>query len=183
MCANPAIERTIDPTPRMPVLEPFSIECTSHSEEQTHRLGMRLGALLPRHAVVTLQGPLGAGKTSFARGIGAGWGANQPLRSPTFTLVQEHHRRKDDAALYHIDLYRVENEDDLASLGLREILEDEHSACVIEWPERAAGLIPQDAIRVLIEPVSDTRRQLILRTQAAQTWQVLLAFRKSAFGV
>jgi tRNA threonylcarbamoyladenosine biosynthesis protein TsaE len=167
----------------MPVLEPFSIECTSHSEEQTHRLGMRLGALLPRHAVVTLQGPLGAGKTSFARGIGAGWGANQPLRSPTFTLVQEHRRQKDDATLYHVDLYRVESEDDLTSLGLREILEDEHSACVIEWPERAAGLIPQDAIRIRIEPVSDTRRQLTLCTQDAQTWQTLLAFRKSAFGV
>ncbi|MCS6848580.1 MAG: tRNA (adenosine(37)-N6)-threonylcarbamoyltransferase complex ATPase subunit type 1 TsaE [Anaerolineae bacterium] len=167
----------------MAILEPLSIECTSHSEAQTQRLGARLGALLPRHAVIALHGPLGAGKTSFARGVGAGWGAEQPLRSPTFTLVQEHHRRRDDATLYHIDLYRVEDERDLASLGLEEILDDENGVCLIEWPERAPGLIPPEAIHVKLAMVSDTRRQLTFSTQDAQTWQVLLAFRKSAFGV
>lgn len=78
----------------MALLEQLSFECASHSDEQTQRLGMRLGALLPRRAVVALHGPLGAGKTSFARGVGRGWGAEQLLRSPTFTLVQEHHREK-----------------------------------------------------------------------------------------
>lgn len=167
----------------MPVLEPFSIECTSHSDEQTQRLGARLGALLPRHAIVALHGPLGAGKTSFARGIGAGWGADQPLRSPTFTLVQEHRRPGDDARLYHIDLYRATNESDLASLGLEEIFDDEDSVCLIEWPERIARLIPDDAIHVKLDIVSDTRRQLTISTQDPTTWQVLLAFRKSAFGI
>ncbi|MCL5274393.1 MAG: tRNA (adenosine(37)-N6)-threonylcarbamoyltransferase complex ATPase subunit type 1 TsaE, partial [Chloroflexi bacterium] len=79
----------------MPVLDPYSFECLSHSEEQTQRLGARLGVLLPAHAIVALIGTLGAGKTQFARGIGAGWGAQQPLRSPSFTLVQEHRRDRE----------------------------------------------------------------------------------------
>lgn len=167
----------------MALLEQLSFECASHSDEQTQRLGMRLGALLPPHAVVALHGPLGAGKTSFARGVGRGWGAEQMLRSPTFTLVQEHHRDKDDATLYHIDLYRIEQDSDLASLGLDEILDDERGLVLIEWPERAPHFIAKSAIHVKIGITSDTKRLLTLSTQDTQTWQVLLAFRKSAFGV
>jgi tRNA threonylcarbamoyladenosine biosynthesis protein TsaE len=167
----------------MALLEQLSFECASHSDEQTQRLGQRLGALLPPHAVIALHGPLGAGKTSFARGIGRGWGAAQLLRSPTFTLVQEHHRDKDDATLYHIDLYRIEHERDLGSLGLDEIVDDENALVLIEWPERAPNLIPRSAIHVKIGITNDTKRQLTLSTQDTQTWQVLLAFRKSAFGV
>jgi tRNA threonylcarbamoyladenosine biosynthesis protein TsaE len=167
----------------MALLEPLSLECASHSDEQTQRLGMRLGVLLPPHSVVALHGPLGAGKTSFARGIGAGWGAEQPVRSPTFTLVQEHHRAGDSATLYHIDLYRTEGEGDVSSIGLDEILDDEEGVVVIEWPERAPDAIPPHAIHIKIGLVSDTKRQLTFSTQDTQTWQVLLAFRKSAFGI
>ncbi len=167
----------------MALLEQLSFECASHSEEQTQRLGMRLGALLPQRAVVALHGPLGAGKTSIARGIGRGWGAAQLLRSPTFTLVQEHHREQDDATLFHIDLYRIEQESDLASLGLDEILDDESAVVLIEWPERAPNAIPKSAIHVKLSITNDTKRLLTLSTQDTQTWQVLLAFRKSAFGV
>jgi tRNA threonylcarbamoyladenosine biosynthesis protein TsaE len=167
----------------MPLLEPLSFECVSHSEEQTRRLGARLGARLPQRMVIALHGQLGVGKTSIARGIGLGWGADQLLRSPTFTLVQQHHRTEDGATLYHIDLYRVENSTDLVNLGLDEILQDENSVCLIEWPERASDLIPQDAIHVKLEFLTETKRQLTFSTQDTTTWQVLLAFRKSAFGV
>jgi len=169
----------------MPVLDPLSFECISHGEEQTQRLGIRLGALLPAHAVVALSGPLGAGKTQFARGMGVGWGAQHSLRSPTFTMVQEHHRAKDNHTLYHIDLYRVENVADLLTLGLDEILDDEDSVSIIEWADRAPNLIPLDAIRIKLDYTTSqqTKRQLTFHTKAATTWQVLLAFRKSAFGV
>lgn len=169
----------------MPVLDPLSFECISHGEEQTQRLGIRLGALLPAHAVVALTGPLGAGKTQFARGIGVGWGAQHMLRSPTFTLVQEHHRAKDHRTLYHIDLYRVANEADLLTLGLDEILDDEDSVCVIEWADRASALIPRDAIHVKMDfaIAQQTKRRLTFIAQESTTWHVLLAFRKSAFGV
>ena len=167
----------------MALLEPLSFECTSNSDDQTQRLGARLGALLPKHAVIALHGPMGAGKTSFARGIGAGWGADQMLRSPTFTLVQQHHRAQDDAILVHIDLYRAESSDALASLGLSEILDDEHSVTLIEWPEHAETLLPKDTIHIKLVVTSDTKRQFTFSTQDNAAWQVLLRFRKSAFGV
>ncbi len=167
----------------MPVLEPLSFECVSHSDEQTQRLGARLGGLLPARAVVALTGPLGAGKTQFARGLGAGWGAAQPLRSPTFTLVQEHRRAQDGRALYHIDLYRAPSPSDLRSLGLEEILEDETAVCVIEWAERAEALLSADAIWVRFAISSESKRTLTFHTQSAEAWQVLLTFRKKVFGV
>ena len=167
----------------MPILDPYSFECVSHGEEQTQRLGYRLGALLPAHAIIALTGPLGAGKTQFARGIGVGWGSLQPLRSPTFTVVAEHHRAKDAHILYHIDLYRMENAAALRSLGVEEILADEHSVCIIEWAERAGELIPPDALRLKLELTSESKRLLTFSTKATTTWQLLLAFRRSAFGV
>ncbi len=167
----------------MPILEPLSFECTSHSEEQTQRLGARLGTLLQPGSVVALHGEIGAGKTSFARGIGIGWGADQVLRSPTFTLVQKHHREQDNVALYHVDLYRVCSDEDIRSLGLEEILEDPNSVVVIEWPERAQHLVPGHAIQVRLRTMDETRRHITFATQDTRTWQTLLAFRKSAFGV
>ncbi len=167
----------------MPVLEPLSFEVVSHSDEQTQRIGARLGTLLPLPCIVALQGQMGAGKTHFARGVGLGWGAEQALRSPTFTLVQEHHRTKDHAAMYHIDLYRAESEGDLQSIGLDEILEADDAVSLIEWPDRILSKLPADAIRVKLDVASETKRQLSFSTQATTTWQVLLAFRKSVYGV
>ncbi len=167
----------------MPVLDPLSFECISHGEEQTQRLGLRLGVLLTAHAVIALTGPLGAGKTQFARGVGQGWGALQGLRSPTFTMVQEHHRARDGQSLYHVDLYRVEHEADLRTLGLEEILDDEESVCIIEWADHAGTLIPQDAINLHLEIHNQSKRLLTFSTHSPTTWQVLLAFRKKAFGV
>ncbi len=167
----------------MPVLEPLSFECVSHSEEQTQRLGARLAAALPARAIIALYGSLGAGKTQFARGIGLGWGASQPLRSPTFTLVQEHHRAADAHTLYHIDLYRIERAGDLATLGLDEVLDDQTGVAIIEWAERAESLIPNEAIRVRFEIIHENKRRLTFSTQDTVTWQILLAFRKNAFGV
>jgi len=167
----------------MPVLEPLSFECISHSEEQTQRLGARLAAALPAHAIIALSGPLGAGKTQFARGVGLGWGASQPLRSPTFTLVQEHRRAADDHTLYHIDLYRIERAGDIMTLGLDEVLDDETGIAIVEWAERAESLIPDDAIKVRFEIIHENKRRLTFSAQDAATWQILLAFRKNAFGV
>ena len=167
----------------MTVLEPLSFEIVSHSEEQTQRLGMRLGLLLSGPCVLALQGEMGAGKTQFAKGFGIGWGALQPLRSPTFTLVQEHKRAKDHNTLFHIDLYRAEREADVRSLGLEEIFDDPHAISLVEWPERGASLIPLDAMRVRIEAASDTKRQVTFSTQSAELWQRLLSFRKGVFGV
>lgn len=188
----------------MPILEPLSFEVVSHSDEQTQRIGARLGTLLPTPCVVALMGPMGAGKTHFAKGVGIGWGAEQALRSPTFTLVQAHHQTKAASesegasrrsgraygskgpasnTLYHIDLYRAETDADLQSIGLDDILEEPDAVCLIEWPDRILDRLPPETIRVRIEVSAETKRMLTFSTQATSTWQILLAFRKSVYGV
>jgi tRNA threonylcarbamoyladenosine biosynthesis protein TsaE len=167
----------------MALLDPFSFEATSGSEEQTMRLGARLGELLPTRLVVALRGELGAGKTAFARGVGEGWGADAVFRSPTFTLIQRHVRPADAAVLYHIDLYRAERPSDLAGIGIADMLESEDAVFLIEWPERAEALIQDDAITIRFRALSETKRQLVFSTASPETWRVLAAFRKAAFGV
>lgn len=167
----------------MPVLDTLSFEIVSHSGEQTQRIGARLGALLPSHMVIALMGQMGAGKTHFSKGIGMGWGAAQPLRSPTFTLVQEHHRSADDDTLYHIDLYRAERAADLRGLGLEEIFEDEHAIALVEWAERAEEMLPTDTLFLHIDVVTPTKRRLTFSTKAELTWQVLQQLRQSVYGV
>ncbi|MBX7215255.1 MAG: tRNA (adenosine(37)-N6)-threonylcarbamoyltransferase complex ATPase subunit type 1 TsaE [Thermoflexales bacterium] len=168
----------------MPILDPLSFECVSHSDEQTQRLGARFAQAIPPVCVVALQGDLGAGKTHFARGIGMGWGAAQELRSPTFTMLQEHHREPDAGArLYHVDLYRAERAEDVASTGLLELLEDNDGVIVIEWPERAWDQLPPEALRVRFAVTAPSKRNLTFSTQSASAWQTLLKFRKLAFGV
>lgn len=167
----------------MALLDRRSFEATSSSEEQTLRIGARLGALLPKHCVIALQGEMGAGKTAFARGLGEGWGVDQPLRSPSFALIQKHHRPADQAVLYHVDLQRIESAAALAGIGLRELLDDEDAVFVIEWPERIETLLPSNALRVRIRAISETKRQLLFSAKNDDAWTVLIAFRKSAFGV
>ena len=168
----------------MSILAPQSFEVFSHGEEQTERIGARLGEVLKPGTIITLSGPLGAGKTHFARGVGIGWGVVQDLRSPTFTMVQVHRRQvaKGSQLLYHIDLYRTTGASDVRSLGLDELLDDEHTVTLIEWPERLNGALPDCAIRVTLTPLSETRRQLLFATNDAHNWQLLLAFRKRVFG-
>src|SRR5258707_11424486 len=86
----------------------FSLESTS--VEQTAYFGARLGKLLGAGDVICLSGPLGAGKTALAAGIAAGWGALEPVNSPTFVFVHEHHRAADALRLYHVDCYRLTSE-------------------------------------------------------------------------
>ncbi len=167
----------------MPVLDTLSFEIVSHSGEQTQRIGARLGALLPSHMVIALMGQMGAGKTYFSKGIGLGWGATQPLRSPTFTLIQEHHRSADDDTLYHIDLYRAERAADLRGIGLDEIFEDEHAVALVEWAERAEDMLPNDTLLLHIDVVTPTKRRLTFSTKAESTWQVLQQLRQSVYGV
>jgi tRNA threonylcarbamoyladenosine biosynthesis protein TsaE len=170
--------------PRMALLDAHSFEATSSNEEQTLRLGARLGAMLPERCIITLRGDLGAGKTAFARGIGEGWGARDALRSPTYTLIQKHTRAEGEnpGVLYHIDLYRAATAGDIANIGLSELLEED-AVFLIEWPERAEALLGDDVVRISIRAISDTKRQLLFSAKSDSAWRHLAAFRKAAFGV
>lgn len=111
--------------------------------------------------VVLLHGDLGAGKTTLTQGIATGLGVRDAIQSPTFTLVQEHPGAS--LALYHLDLYRLDDPADLEGIGYETYLDAEDGVTVIEWPERAGDWLPDRFWLVQIEHLGGDRRQLQLR--------------------
>lgn len=131
----------------------------SPSVTDTERIGAALGAALDRRDLVCLAGDLGAGKTALARGIGRGWGALEPVNSPTFVLMHEHQRQRDQLRLIHLDCYRLERLLDASVIGLEDLLQGE-DILLMEWPERVAVLLPPDRLWIELETVDDETRQL-----------------------
>ena len=129
----------------MAILDDTTLDFISSSTDQSIRLGVRLGELLQVGDLICLSGELGTGKTTFAQGIGRGWGAAQSITSPTFVIVNQYPRMKENAVLYHIDCYRLDSQADVFSAGLTDIL-DSDSAIMIEWPERIISMLPEVGI-------------------------------------
>lgn len=130
----------------------------SLSEQETHDLGRTLAARLTGGSVVVLEGDLGLGKTVFARGIAAGLGIRpDDVSSPSFTLVQEYDGGR--TPMYHVDLYRLEDEDDLESLGIED-LRSSGGVVVVEWGERLPPWMRQGAIVVRFHDVGEGSRRI-----------------------
>src|SRR5579872_5853454 len=125
----------------------------------TERLGAALARSLGSGEAICLFGPLGAGKTTLARGlVRALTHADEDVPSPTFTLVQFYDGR--DFALAHFDLYRLTRPDEAYEIGLDEALED--GAAIIEWPERLEGRLPPDRLDIVIGLDGDGRRARLI---------------------
>src|SRR5690348_15928756 len=135
----------------------MGIRQITHSEEETIELGRRIAHDLPRKAVVLLIGNLGAGKTTLAKGIVSGLGAAAPeeVSSPTFTLIHEYGR------VYHIDLYRLETPQQVATLGLDEIF-DREAVVLIEWGERFPDLMPENRIEIRLRALEGDAREIVV---------------------
>jgi len=127
----------------------------THSEDETIELGRRIAASLPRRAVVLLIGNLGAGKTTLAKGIISGLCAAtvEEVSSPTFALIHEYGR------VYHIDLYRLERVEEVATLGLDEIF-DRDAVVLIEWGERFPRLMPRERLEIRLRAGSEDSRTI-----------------------
>ena len=124
-------------------------------------LGERLAGELPRRGVVLLIGNLGAGKTTLAKGIVRGRGAaeHDDVSSPTFTLIHEY---GPDGNVYHIDLYRLDEARQVATLGLEEIF-DRDALVLIEWGERFPQLMPAERTEIYIRPRGNDEREIEVR--------------------
>ncbi|MYD08582.1 MAG: tRNA (adenosine(37)-N6)-threonylcarbamoyltransferase complex ATPase subunit type 1 TsaE [Chloroflexi bacterium] len=149
----------------------------SASAANTETIGAALGRRLPPGAVVCLSGALGAGKTVFSRGIGAGWGAVPPLTSPTYNLVHQHRRARDDGQLAHIDLYRIGGTADADTLGLDDLLDSAYIV-IMEWPERVGDLLPPAHLWIDIEWLNDDKRELVFRARGPRHAALLDALRR-----
>ena len=130
----------------------------TNSEEETIALGRRLAERWPRPCAVLLIGTLGAGKTTLAKGIAAGAGAaeEEEVSSPTFPLIHEY---GDPVAVYHIDLYRLDTEEEVIRIGLEEILE-RPALTLLEWAERFPRLLPKRRVEIRIKAADDERREI-----------------------
>lgn len=138
----------------------------THSGEETVELGRRIAATLPKRAVVLLIGNLGAGKTTLAKGIISGLGAADPdeVASPTFTLIHEYGPGEyGEPRVYHIDLYRLDRPEQVATLGLDEIF-DRDAVVLIEWGERFPQLMPPDRIEIRLESTGGDDRRITVTT-------------------
>lgn len=129
---------------------------TTHSEGETSEVGREMAASLRRGQAVLLEGPLGAGKTAFVRGLAEGLGANPAdVSSPTFTIVQEY---RGGTPLQHIDLYRL-SPPEVDDLGIDEMLDT--TIVAVEWPDRWRHP-PEDAVRVTIAVDGHTERRITI---------------------
>lgn len=118
----------------------------SHNETETEAAGEALASRLRAGDVVAYLGGLGAGKTAFTRGLARGLGYEGRVTSPTFTIVNEYEGR---LPLFHFDLYRLGDEDELFDIGWEDYL-NRGGVCAVEWSERFPGALPPETIRVTI---------------------------------
>ena len=143
-----------------------TFELVSHTAEQTRELGARLGRLARAGDLILLHGDLGAGKTTLTQGIARGLGIAGSVQSPTFTLVAEHDGVGADGRplrLYHLDLYRLSGAADLDSFGFEDYLAPPDGLAVVEWPERAAGRLPDEYLLVRLEAHGEGSRRIAAR--------------------
>lgn len=120
----------------------------SFSPEETFRLGEDIGRRAEAGQIFTLTGDLGVGKTVFTQGIAKGLAIDEPVSSPTFTILQEYDSGR--LPLYHFDVYRIGDVEEMEEIGYDDYFFGK-GICLIEWAGRIAELIPGDAVRVTIE--------------------------------
>jgi tRNA threonylcarbamoyladenosine biosynthesis protein TsaE len=145
----------------------MEIVARTRTAEETRSLGAALGPLLRRRDVVVLTGELGAGKTTLVQGVAAGIGASEHVASPTFTLVREYTSGR--VPLAHVDLYRLEREQDVIDLALDE-LEDGERVLLVEWGDPVAELLADDRLRVELTADEDDVRTIRVST-VGEAWR------------
>jgi tRNA threonylcarbamoyladenosine biosynthesis protein TsaE len=123
--------------------------------------GESFGRAAKAPLVVALSGDLGAGKTTLVQSICRGYGVAEPVTSPTYALVHEY--RAPRSPVFHLDLYRLDREDELTNIGWDDIVSHPHALVLVEWPERAGARLPAAHVPIDLEhlPGDDDRRLLL----------------------
>ncbi|MDE5648328.1 MAG: tRNA (adenosine(37)-N6)-threonylcarbamoyltransferase complex ATPase subunit type 1 TsaE [Oscillospiraceae bacterium] len=130
---------------------------TTYSAEETIEFAVQIGKMLKKGDIIAYTGGLGAGKTTFTRGLASGMGLEDNGVSPTFSLVNEY--RGDKLCLYHFDMYRIMSADDLETTGFYDYPMEE-SVFAIEWSENIADELPENTIFIDIERVDESIRSI-----------------------
>ncbi|MDX1520881.1 MAG: tRNA (adenosine(37)-N6)-threonylcarbamoyltransferase complex ATPase subunit type 1 TsaE [Anaerolineae bacterium] len=162
-----------------PILTEGSLDFISHSEAQTQRLGLRLAQFLEPGDVIALIGDLGSGKTRWVQGVCRGLGVDDsvPVISPTFTLINEY---EGQLPIYHIDLYRLTDTNEMLNLGLEDYLFGA-GVTLIEWADRAETLLPDNHLTVELYHLEPTKRRIVMQANGGRGTTLLHQFKHSAF--
>jgi tRNA threonylcarbamoyladenosine biosynthesis protein TsaE len=124
--------------------------------EETTSLGREVSALIQEGTVISLEGPLGAGKTQFAKGVAAALGCVETASSPSFTLVHEYGGGR--LPLYHFDFYRLKDADELFGAGFDDCLDA--GGVVVEWGDKFPQVLPVESIRISFEILKEGGRRI-----------------------
>ncbi|MBE6860769.1 MAG: tRNA (adenosine(37)-N6)-threonylcarbamoyltransferase complex ATPase subunit type 1 TsaE [Ruminococcus sp.] len=141
----------------------------THSPEETIEFAAKLGKMLSAGDIIAYKGGLGAGKTTFTRGIAVGMGLGDNVSSPTFALVNEYAGEK--ITLYHFDMYRIMGEEELETTGFFDY-PFEDNVVAVEWSENIADCLPPHTIYVTINRIDDDTREIIIENggKYASAW-------------
>lgn len=138
------------------------------NEEAQIAFGEALGRVLQGRGRVYLEGELGAGKTTLTRGVLRAYGYQGAVKSPTYTLIEPY--ELNDQRLYHLDLYRLGDPEELEFIGGRDVLDDE-ALCLVEWPSRGEGWLPAEDLRIHLSVVDIGRVASVSgETKRGQQW-------------
>ncbi len=179
-----------------------TLDIISHSSAQTQRLGMRLGELVRGGELLLLEGSLGTGKTTFTQGLARGIGITEVISSPTFTLLKEYpgrpgptaqreqaqatlqhqqqERHQVGPALYHFDLYRLDDPEEILDLGFEDYFFG-NGVCVVEWADKAELLWPAEHLRLRMKIMSETKRGLLFTATGLRYCELLQQFQKNTY--
>ncbi len=129
--------------------------------DETRQLGEQSAEYVRTGGVLCLYGDLGGGKTTFTQGVAKALGIKKLVPSPTFLIVRTYDLQ--DNKFYHVDLYRLQSEQEIEDIGLPEILSDPTNIVVIEWSEKLGNLLPNDRIDVHFEYVGEDKRKITIK--------------------
>lgn len=142
------------------------MQITTNSEKETIELGKKIAKDLSGGDILLLKGELGAGKTTFVKGLAQGLEIENIINSPTFTLMNIYKTEGDFDGIKkiaHIDTYRLEDEDDLVDIGVTDYLGEENTLCIVEWPEKIEGLLKNlKTIEITIEHLASDKRKITI---------------------
>lgn len=142
----------------------------SNSEQETKKIAENFAKQIKGN-IFALSGDLGAGKTIFAQGFAKGLGIKEKIISPTFVLIRQHQipasptqrgEPNSNKIFYHIDLYRLEQTENITQLGLKEIWSDPNNIVLIEWAEKIENFLPKNTVKIVIEKIENHKRQITI---------------------
>lgn len=134
------------------------IKFVTNNTEETIELGKKIGNYLRKGDVIAMQGTLAAGKTTITKGIAQSLDISETITSPTFCLISEYEGKM---PLYHMDVYRLDNEEDFANLGTEDMIYG-NGVSIVEWSEKIMNELPKKTIILKIEPQEDGSRIITL---------------------